>query len=332
MKRKIIKQGHNAFTITLPKEWIDRLKLKPKDEVDIIEEGSQLIINAKKNSNEGFIKIDMDQRVPILWKYISTAYREGFEEIVLEFSEPNKRYENIYGYLTPYSKDQKFDPNLRKNILGTAQDFANRFIGMEIIGIKDNSVIMKQIDESSDRQFENVMKRIFFIMEQLFEDLIASVEEVQYSKLKDFHEIDVNLDRFHDFCCRILNKTGSKTPQKSQLIFTTLFILELLSDEFKRIADIILKDGKMKHKEFMLKAIKAIYEQFKIFHDLYYHFDNEKVTQTYEKSFVIFKDFEKIYSQKTPVEKEVLYSLRKMSELIYSLVELRIEIDTLRKL
>jgi phosphate uptake regulator len=300
--------------------------------VDIIEEGSQLIINAKKNSNEGFIKIDMDQRIPILWKYISTAYREGFEEIILEFSEPNKKYENIYGYLTPYSKDQKFDPSIRKNILGTAQDFANRFIGMEIIGIKDNSVIIKQIDESSDKQFENVMKRIFFIMEQLFEDLISSVDESQYSKLKDFHEIDVNIDRFHDFCCRILNKTGSKTPQKSQLIFTTLFILELLSDEFKRIADIILKDGKMKHKEFILKTIKAIYEQFKIFHDLYYHFDDEKVTQTYEKSFGMFKDFEKIYSQKTPMEKEVLYSLRKMSELIYSLVELRIEIDTLRKL
>lgn len=37
MKRKIIKQGHNTLTVTLPSEWTKKLQLGAGDEVDIIE-------------------------------------------------------------------------------------------------------------------------------------------------------------------------------------------------------------------------------------------------------------------------------------------------------
>jgi len=34
MKRKIIKQGHNTLTITLPSKWAHKLNLKAGEEVD----------------------------------------------------------------------------------------------------------------------------------------------------------------------------------------------------------------------------------------------------------------------------------------------------------
>ena len=44
MKRKVIRQGHNTLTITLPKKWVDRCNLKPGSEVDISEQDENLVI------------------------------------------------------------------------------------------------------------------------------------------------------------------------------------------------------------------------------------------------------------------------------------------------
>ena len=49
MKRKIIKQGHNTLTVTLPSKWVKKLNLTADDEVDIIEKENSLLINAKEN-------------------------------------------------------------------------------------------------------------------------------------------------------------------------------------------------------------------------------------------------------------------------------------------
>jgi len=44
MKRKIIRQGNNAYTLTLPISWIRQNSLTPKDELNIIEHGRILKI------------------------------------------------------------------------------------------------------------------------------------------------------------------------------------------------------------------------------------------------------------------------------------------------
>ena len=50
MKRKIIKQGHNTLTMTLPSEWVKQLNLKAGDEIDLTEDRGSLCINGKQNN------------------------------------------------------------------------------------------------------------------------------------------------------------------------------------------------------------------------------------------------------------------------------------------
>ena len=59
MKRRIIKQGHNAYTVTLPINWIKRLNIKPKDEIDLNDNGNQVIISAKNNSEKNSVTFDI---------------------------------------------------------------------------------------------------------------------------------------------------------------------------------------------------------------------------------------------------------------------------------
>ena len=44
MKRKIIKQGHNTLTMTLPSDWVRKLNLEAGEEVDVCENNGSLVI------------------------------------------------------------------------------------------------------------------------------------------------------------------------------------------------------------------------------------------------------------------------------------------------
>ena len=48
MKRKIIKQGHNTLTITLPSDWVKRFNLQGGNEIDLIEKDNGLFLTTEK--------------------------------------------------------------------------------------------------------------------------------------------------------------------------------------------------------------------------------------------------------------------------------------------
>ena len=59
MKRKLVKQGMNALTLTLPSSWIKSNNLMPKDEVDLIEVDHSLIISTEKKQAVKEIAVDI---------------------------------------------------------------------------------------------------------------------------------------------------------------------------------------------------------------------------------------------------------------------------------
>ncbi len=77
MKRKIIKQGHNTLTITLPSEWVKKLNLSAGNEIEIYENSGSLIINGKQNNGHKSAVIDITElSVPMIWRFFQSAYNE----------------------------------------------------------------------------------------------------------------------------------------------------------------------------------------------------------------------------------------------------------------
>ena len=60
MKRRIIKQGNNSYTLTLPISWIKENHLRGGDEIEIDEEDSKLIISLSKDQRKVEISLDVD--------------------------------------------------------------------------------------------------------------------------------------------------------------------------------------------------------------------------------------------------------------------------------
>ncbi len=332
MRRKVIKQGHNTLTMTLPSNWTKKLKISAGDELELEEKQNGLFLTTEKRLNSGkraeFNITDMD--IPTIWKYFMSVYREGYEEVKVYF-DSLKTLDYPYKFLTQHRispKTSRFFKDSKKRSISTAlQGFVDRFIGFEIVEHGKDYILIKDLGGITSKEFDNSLRRVFLLLQQMAEEIFESIISGNTSSLEAMHDIDINLDKFHDYCIRVLNKIGNKDPEKKSLYFTTLFLIEMMGDEFKNIAIHLTQDfssGKFQNIKPLVKFIK---EQIDNYYDLYYKFDKEKIKKISELDKKTYMDFPRLYKRANEEEKEIFHHLRMIGRYINSLLELRIEME-----
>ena len=331
MKRRIIKQGHNTLTLTLPAEWVKRLNLKSRDEVDIFERENTLVINSPCNHKEKSCEIDIEGfTVPLLWRYFQSAYRSGCDEIKILFDSTKKEYEDAYHYYTTqfeYSKlGEKVPP---KPAIAMIQEVTNRFIGIDIMESGKGYCIIREMAEVSIKEFDHSLRRIFLVILQMFDMIIDSIEKNKIqdpSLCKEIHTIDLNVDKLVDYCSRILNKIDTHFPEnKKSLIFSSLYILELIGDEFKYIGKhLALTQKNVKE---VLSLAKLNRQHFERYYKLYYNFDRKQVITFGEGDFEVYEANYRMKNQHHGDSRSISKHLMVVSKLTLSLVELRIQME-----
>jgi len=335
MRRKLIKQGHSTLTVTLPIDWIKDLNLKAGNEVEILKKNKELVISAEKKNEKTSVAIDIEGLdIPLIWKYFMAAYREGYDEIKVKFN-PKDRYDSPYKFVTQHKFDQKYDKQPKHTPLELIQRITNRFIGLELIEQYRDYCIVRGMTEISSKEFDNSLRRVFLVVMQMCEELEEAVKKNDHSLLEHTHDIDINLDKFQDYCIWVLNKTGFKETKKSSLMFSLLYLLEILGDEFKNISHHITMDLKGKSLKNLLKLTEITVEQFKKFYELYYSFDRKKLIELSKRDREIYSFLPQFYkkhlgkgkSTLTDDELEIFNHLRRIGRYINSLVELRVEME-----
>jgi len=327
MKRKIIKQGHNTLTMTLPSEWTRKLNLKAGNEIDLTERDNGLFVSAEKNGERKRAEFSIDDMdIPTIWKHFMAIYREGYDEVFIKFSK--NKLENPYKFLTKHRLDMRYGKAREKGtILGALQGFVNRFIGFEIVEHGKDYVLVREMGELTSKEFDNSLRKIFLLLQEMAEGTLEAIKTNNSNILIHIHDVDVNLDKFHDYCIRVLNKTSHKGQKKSQLLFTTLYLLELVGDEFKNIASHLLRDfpkAKLKNVQELAEAVK---EQLDVYYDLFYKFEEKKIKQISEIDSKIYFKIPDIYKKASEDEKEIYHHLRMVGRYLNALLELRIEME-----
>jgi len=332
MKRRVIKQGHNTFTITLPIKWANKVELKPGSELDVSEQGTSLVIGTSNVSGKSTMaEIDITGLPnPLLWRLVSTAYRSGYDEIKINFEGIENDKERLaefsydvtdwfYRGELPRERVQRLSP------IEAIQALVNRFVGVEIIEQKQNYVIIKQFGEISYKEFDNALRRIFRVLTFMGPDILSAIKADDRTTLKSMHMIDTNIDRFEDYCLRVLNTKGYADYKKTSTIYTTIFLLEQLGDEYKRIAKHVVED-KVKYGPKSLKFFDEVNQQFEAYNDLFYNFNLAKVLKVFEKEEYFASTSKKLSKKATLDEVELYHHLKKITRLIISLVELAIDL------
>jgi len=94
MKRKINKVGHNTMTISLPSEWVKQNNLTKGDELEVKEDGRQLIVGCDNKKKEKDIHIHVKSHEEFMGRLITGPYIIGYNSIKITY-EDSKVYEKI---------------------------------------------------------------------------------------------------------------------------------------------------------------------------------------------------------------------------------------------
>ncbi|MDD5192519.1 MAG: hypothetical protein PHH54_06095 [Candidatus Nanoarchaeia archaeon] len=331
MKRKIIKQGHNTLTITLPTEWVKKLNLHAGEEIELCEKDSSLVINGHEKGRDKNTAIDITNfTIPLLWRFFQSAYRAGDNEIKILFDSNKKQYEDAFHFYTTqfdYSKlGEKIPP---KPPIAMIQSVVDRFIGMGIIETGKNYCIIKEMGEPSVKEFENSLRRVFLVILEMFDRIIEAIEKNETGDThicKEIHTIDLGTDRFVDYCCRILNQLSSSfSDSKKMLLFSSLFLLELVGDEFKYIGKHLALSKKPV--DDILPLAIMVKDYFEIYYHLFYKFDRETAIKLGKRDVEVYNEHFKIKEGLKGESRGMLGHFMMVSKFILALTELRIEME-----
>src|SRR3989338_9970337 len=184
MRRKVIKQGHNTLTITLPNSWVKRLNLKAGDDIQVAEQEQGLFISTDRKDEVRKTTLDISGLdIPTIWKYFMAVYREGYDEIKVVF-QPEDRYEHPYKFFTSHGVDRTYDKKSSSCLpFELVQQITHRFIGYEVIEHHSNYCIIKDMADLSPKEFDSSLRRVFLLVQQMGEEIISAIQNDSSSSL-----------------------------------------------------------------------------------------------------------------------------------------------------
>lgn len=249
MRRKVVKHGSNTLTISLPSKWAKAHNIKQGDELNIEEEGNNIVIKTGKGEQTmGEAVVHFPKASDFFKRYIARAYILGYNKIKVTYDDPDvyKQYSNRMSEL----------------------------LGFEIVEQGTNYVVVKNLAKGIDEEFDNVLNRLFLMVIDMGNSLIESVKKNDLDGLKGVINIDKTTDKLNVFCKRLLHVHGYKKDEKqSKGIYRITCYVESVADEFRKFAKTVLED-KVKPSPAVMNLLKRLIEQLRFFYKLYNKFSH----------------------------------------------------------
>ncbi len=220
MKRKLIRQGdreHGSYTITLPSKWIKKFGLNAGDEIEINDAGNELTLSAG-NDIASPKSTSINARgfsITQLRRHVSEAYRSGAETIKI-----------IYDDIAIYHPRSKRRVRVKDEIESLVP---LELLGMEIEKATPDTIIITQFSEAREAEFDSALRKIFFKLQEQYEQAAEALKSMDPEQLKAVWLSDRAVNKFCNFCMRILNKGHSGITRTNEL-YAGLVQLEIIGD------------------------------------------------------------------------------------------------------
>jgi len=228
MKRKVIKQGNNTLTITLPKKWSEKYDVISGQEIDVEESDNSLIITSGKKVTQKPLLIDK-MNVNHCRSYISNAYKLGYDEIRVRFSSPSD--------------------------LVSIQETVDKLMGFEIISNTKDSCVIKAIATIHKEEFSSMMKKAYQLNLVMFEMIQDDVKNNSLVNLLTIEQYNLKVISFTDFCRRLINKHGILNERADKSLYTVLLKINYVSTVMRDVYRYISKK-KLKISNFSKQLLK----------------------------------------------------------------------------
>ncbi|MFC1753843.1 hypothetical protein ACFL96_10710 [Thermoproteota archaeon] len=216
MERKLVKQGRNALTVTLPAKWLKNKGLEAGDNVYISERSKDLLVSTQLTSAKKEIEMDLQGRDrSVIYHAVQGKYIEGYDKITFIHDNPQ-----------------------------VAQEQVKSLLGMIVELHTPTKTVLKSIIAVPEDDFKALMQRAAHILLQQARTLQAMTEGK--AKLKDVQNEEELLDFNLLYCLRYLNKY--ETGKHCYKYFLLCSTMEAGGDGISEVAKFIGTDKQLAEK------------------------------------------------------------------------------------
>ena len=282
MKRKLVKQGNNAYTLTLPKKWITDHNLTKGDEITIFSSSNSLILTPN-NLKLSYTNITLDSDKEVIFRImIANGYRSGYEKIILN----TDKFSNFQ-----------------------IETFTNKFLlGFETFKIGKNQYSIEETLISKNENFQEILQKYFTLYKTLFEQLFTHNIENLVEKIQ----------KYDNYIRRIISKDTINQQENYYLwsllthfLFAAREALHLQENNLKRI-----KINKTKTKN-ELNTEKLIQTNLKEINNNLINYYLKNDTKSFEKVITQSNEFLSKLSSPNKIPKELSHSAYTLTKHLY---------------
>ncbi len=313
MRRKVIKQGNNTLTLTLPRKWTVRCGVKPGSELDVQEQGSHLVVsNVSQVLNEDAITIDVSNldRTSI-GTLIQGLYRYGYNDINVTTNDAS----------TPHHRTGKHVP-----VSKVVHEWTSRFVGSEVLSSSSKSFSIKRITSETREEFDTILRRVYRLLNEMMDSFIEGIEKNDMNTLESIEFHHTNIKKFVNYSLRLLNKFGHPDAKKTTFYFAIIQYLSKIDDFVKNASRYITKNNyEMSPKT--TKVVKDIRNSITAYYDLFYSYDIKKVASLNEDRDKLRNNFFSKIKDFSKEELVILGGLTQILEILLDMTELRMALE-----
>jgi phosphate uptake regulator len=271
-KRKINRVGTSTLTVSLPSRWAKQYGLKAGEEVEVKEEGPQLVIGTSKAfSTPKKVSIHLKAGEPFRRRYLNVMYRDGYDEIELTSEEPIDR------------------DYLKKAI--------SELLGFELVESSPKRIVVRNVATPNESEFDNIFRRLFLLNVSMARSILDDIKAQQYTHFKEVAELEYTSNKLCYFCQRVLMKHDLKDRAMTLNMYRFASELEQMADHLKRICR-TLSEEKTKLSKPVINAYENCLELLEQLYDTFYKMDTQKVTVVAKKQEAAFDEIYSLFHKK----------------------------------
>jgi phosphate uptake regulator len=312
MKRRVIKQGHNTLTLTLPRKWCETQNVKQGDELEITEEDSSLRISANTEKKASSIKVDISglDRCSILYS-IRNAYRMGFDQIELFFENPTTIY---------------FRTLEKLNVLSIIHYEVNHLVGVEVVDQGNKTCTIKDISSPQPDEFTTILRRSFLLLVNGTEELVESIRTNDKDAVKATEEKHDTITKFVSYCLRLINKglvVGYKQPPP---LYHIIASLDKIADVLKYTARAYLSSNQ-KLGDSATELLKDISTSMRLYYEFFYKLDPNRAVEIDKNRDLVLRKLNENHPVLSKEELFIVTLMEGLLEILSDLVVTRMGLD-----
>lgn len=312
MRRKIIRQGHNTFTVSLPIRWCEGHGLKEGQEIDINEKGECLILSKEAYRGTGEISVDvsgLDRSTIIM--LIESLYTYGYDKIIVTTKDSKAKW-------------HMFDRDF--TVSSVIHYTTNMLIGAEIVSSSKNRFEIAVMTEDSREKFDMTLRRVFLLIMELYDAFLEGVRKKDKNLTDAIDLQHANIMKFVNYALRLLNKFGHEDADKTTFYFSIINYLNRAERIPKNITGYVVNH--LNNSKKACDIIEEIFGEFGDYYGAFYKYDVKKISAiTIKRDALKNKIFHEEYKNLGKDDIFVLSCFSNILDEILGLCELRMAIE-----